>query len=71
MNFSGLVPELLNTEILPLLAKSGLTALDYYYQEFSDIHYAAVLLSPGTKRMQMFEKDEIKKVSGKAYSFFK
>ncbi|EFP01590.1 hypothetical protein CRE_30525 [Caenorhabditis remanei] len=61
LNFSGLVPELLNTEILPLLAKSGLTALDYYYQEFSDIHYAAVLLSPGTKRMQMFEKDEIKK----------
>lgn len=37
MNFTGLVTELLNTETLPVLAKSGLLALDYYYHEFDDL----------------------------------
>uniref|UniRef100_A0A1I7UI10 Dimer_Tnp_hAT domain-containing protein n=2 Tax=Caenorhabditis tropicalis TaxID=1561998 RepID=A0A1I7UI10_9PELO len=40
------------------LATSGLVGLRYYYAEFDDIHYGAVLLNPKTKKMTMFDELE-------------
>ncbi|CAP38108.2 Protein CBG21088 [Caenorhabditis briggsae] len=59
--FEDIDEDLIDVEMLRALSESGLLAVQHYYREFEEVHFAAVMLSPFTKRMSNFSKEEFDK----------
>ncbi|UMM21966.1 hypothetical protein L5515_003418 [Caenorhabditis briggsae] len=53
--------DIVDLDLIEAMATSGLKPLQHYYSQFGTHHYGATLLSPRTKHMKNFTKEERKR----------
>ncbi|CAL2028759.1 unnamed protein product [Caenorhabditis brenneri] len=53
--------DIMDLDLIEAMATSGLKPLQHYYSQFGTHHYGATLLSPRTKHMKNFTKEERKR----------
>ncbi|CAP23857.2 Protein CBG02707 [Caenorhabditis briggsae] len=55
--------DIVDLDLIEAMATSGLKPLQHYYSQFGTHHYGATLLSPRTKHMKNFTKEERKRAA--------
>ncbi|CAI2354532.1 unnamed protein product [Caenorhabditis sp. 36 PRJEB53466] len=59
LDFDSFDDDVMDIGVVEVLAKAALLSLSHYYAQFDDIHFAAVMLSPRTKKMTMFSSEDV------------
>ncbi|EFP11370.1 hypothetical protein CRE_09701 [Caenorhabditis remanei] len=60
-DFNDLKDSDIDNNVIVTLSSSALHSLYHYYAEFDDLHFASVMLSPKTKKMNAFLDSEVRR----------